>query len=198
MDLASLDLNKLRTFQAVVDGGGISGGARRLERTRSAVSQSVAALEDALGVRLFNRVGRRMVLTAEGRTLSRRFRRVEGVLSQTLDEIRNVEREVRGLIRLGLFLGASRSRLAAFLSGFLEAHERARVKLLYGSQTDLGSMLLENRLDFAFSLEPSREKPSGLRSTRLYQQELVLVARERLFRGAASLEQIRELAVIDY
>ena len=198
MDLAKLDLNKLRTFQAVVDGGGISGGARRLELTRSAVSQSVAALEGALGLRLFNRVGRRMVLTAEGRTLSRRFRRVESVLSETLDEIRNVELEVRGLIRLGLFLGASRARLASFVAGFLAAHERARVKLLYGSQTELGSMLLDNRLDFAFSLEPSGGQGSGLRSTRLYQQELVLVARERPFRGAATLEQVRELAVIDY
>ncbi len=198
MELARLDLNKLRTFQAVVEGGGISGGARRLELTRSAVSQSVAALERSLGLRLFNRVGRRMVLTAEGGALARRFRRVEGLLSETLDEITRAGREVRGRVRLGLFLGSSRARLADFLCAFTREHTQIRVKLLYGSQAELASMLIENQLDFAFSLQPSRERSSHMRSTRLYQQELVLVSAERQLSRPATLDEIRALDLVDY
>jgi DNA-binding transcriptional LysR family regulator len=198
VDLSTIDLNKLRTFGAVVDAGGISAGARRLDRTRSAVSQSVSSLEESLGLKLFNRVGRRLVLTAEGRALAHRFRRVESLLSDTLDEIRNVEQQVRGLIRVGLFLGASSARLAAFLADFLATHSAVRVKLRYGSQAELQAGLAENRLDLAFSLQASRGRGSGLRSTRLYRQELVLVTAEGSPSGIATPAQLSGLDVIDY
>ena len=54
MRLNDLDLNKLHTFLTVADTGGITAAGDRLGRTRSAVSQSVTALEGSLGLRLFD------------------------------------------------------------------------------------------------------------------------------------------------
>ena len=118
----------------MVDAGGVTAAARRLSLTRSAVSQSISSLERSLGVQLFNRVGRRLLLTAEGRTLSRRVRQQQLLLRETLAEISNAEERVRGLIRLGAFVGASTASLARLVSGFTAKHAEARVKLLYGSQ----------------------------------------------------------------
>lgn len=198
MNLNNVDLNKLRTFQTVVDEGGISAAARRLALTRSAVSQSVSSLENTLGIRLFNRLGRKLVLTSEGRTLSRRFHMVQEALAGTLEEIVNEESEVRGLIRLGLFLGSFRSRLASCLRALLDEHPGIRVKLRYGSQAELDAMLLDGRLDLAFSLQPSREVGKQLCSSLLYEQELVLVSHQRLGRGPVDLERLRSQDVIDY
>jgi DNA-binding transcriptional LysR family regulator len=70
--LTDLDLNKLSVFLVVADSGGVGKAAKRLGRTSSAVSQSISGLETALGAPLFDRVGKRLVLTRGGQTLRER------------------------------------------------------------------------------------------------------------------------------
>jgi DNA-binding transcriptional LysR family regulator len=67
--LDGFTLDQLRTFIAAVDEGSFSAAGRRLGRAQSAVSQTLAALEDQLGVTLFDRRGRLPVLTEQGRAL---------------------------------------------------------------------------------------------------------------------------------
>jgi DNA-binding transcriptional LysR family regulator len=67
--LDSFTLDQLRTFIVAVDEGSFSAAARKLGWAQSAVSQTLAALEDQLGVKLFDRGGRRPVLTEHGRAL---------------------------------------------------------------------------------------------------------------------------------
>jgi len=67
--LDGFTLDQLRTFIAAVDEGSFSAAGRRLGRAQSAVSQTLAALEDQLGVTLFDRRGRLPVLTEHGRAL---------------------------------------------------------------------------------------------------------------------------------
>jgi DNA-binding transcriptional LysR family regulator len=198
VNLNTIDLNKLRTFLAVAERGGVSPAAQTLALTRSAVSQSVAGLEGSLGVRLFDRVGRKLVLTAEGRTLARRFGRLHAELASALQLVVNEEREVRGLVRLGLYLGASRARVASFLAGFAAAHPKAQVKLLYGAHAELREALLSNRLDFALALVPSHSALARIRSSLLFRQELVLVGRAPFARGRALAESLEGATYVDY
>jgi LysR family transcriptional regulator, low CO2-responsive transcriptional regulator len=198
MNLNTVDLNKLRTFLAVAEGGGIGPAAATLALTRSAVSQSVSGLEGSLGVRLFDRVGRRLVLTREGTTLARRFGRVHAELASALQLVVNAEREVHGLVRFGLFLGASRPALAGFLARFAAAHPKVQVKLLYGAHAELREQLLANKLDFALALVPGHAALARIRSTLLFRQELVLVAREPVARSRAGAEAVAQLRFVDY
>jgi DNA-binding transcriptional LysR family regulator len=64
-----MNLNQLRVFCTVVSEGGFLQASRTLYMSQPAISQHVAALEKAIGVRLFNRKGRNVSLTPEGRTL---------------------------------------------------------------------------------------------------------------------------------
>ena len=66
LDPSRVDLNKLRTFAVIAESGGVSAAAGRLALSRSAVSHSLAALESELEVALFHRVGRGLVLSADG------------------------------------------------------------------------------------------------------------------------------------
>ncbi len=198
MDLDRIDLNKLRTFAAVAERGGVSSAARQLSLTRSAVSQSLAALEASLGVRLFDRVGRRLVLTGEGRTLARLFGPVNEELRHALAQVVNEERAVRGVARLGLFLGASRAQVARIVAAFTSRYPEATVKLGFGSHAELRELLVGNRLDFALSLRGGRFASKRIRSSVLFRQKLVLVSNERPPRGRIDSEWIRGRAVVDY
>lgn len=62
----TLTLGQLRTFVAIAEAGGFRAGAAQLRRAQSAVSHAVASLEQELGLMLFDRSGRRPVLTPAG------------------------------------------------------------------------------------------------------------------------------------
>src|SRR5262245_50498718 len=122
MKLNNLDLNKLHAFAAVAERGGVGSAAAQLGRTPSAVSQSVSALEGALGVKLFDRVGKRLVLTRGGQLLSDHLREYHAALQHTVDQLVNQTGDVHGLVRVGVYLGFPRLRLAAFLTRFRARH----------------------------------------------------------------------------
>jgi DNA-binding transcriptional LysR family regulator len=74
----SVSLDQLRTFIAAVDEGSFSAASRRLRRAQSMVSQTLANLEEQLGVKLFDRSARIPVLTDQGRALLADARAVAG------------------------------------------------------------------------------------------------------------------------
>src|ERR1700741_4268891 len=82
--LDSLTLAQLRTFIAAVDEGSFSAAGRKLGRAQSAVSQTLANLEDQLGIRLFDRSARYPQLTEAGRSLLPDARSV----ADTIDEFK--------------------------------------------------------------------------------------------------------------
>jgi DNA-binding transcriptional LysR family regulator len=168
-----IDLNRLRIFHDVATAGGVTKAAGHLSVTRSAVSHSLGVLETELGVRLFHR-------------------RLEAALDEVLDPAK----EVRGEVRLGLFPGFSRLRLTDLLGRFVAEHPRASARLVYGSQRELLDGLLSGRVDFTVSLRPAAAR--YVRSTRLFEQTLVLAARRTLFPTTPDSAQLERLPVIDY
>jgi DNA-binding transcriptional LysR family regulator len=198
-DLAGLDLNKLRTFGAIADAGGVAAAARRLHLTRSAVSHSLASLEAALDTPLFLRVGRKLVLTDEGRALARVWEEVAERLSGAVEELSARREQVRGTVSLGVYLGFSRLRLAGVVERFVSEHPDATVRLVYHqSQADLVDLLLAGRLDMSLALRPGREASSQLASVKLFEQTLVLAARARPRARRLDFATIAALPVIDY
>jgi len=198
MRLHQLDLNKLHTFHAVAEQGGVAAAARYLGRTPSAVSQSLSSLERSLELRLFDRVGRRLVPTREGQVLLTRLSDYQSQLQRALDDARNADGAIRGLIRLGLFPGFPSGRLARLVGGFTAKHPEAGVRVVHGTQAELTRRLLRNRLDFVVSLEPQSARSSRVTSVRLFEQELVLVCPRRWFRRGFDADELRERPVIDY
>ena len=81
-----LDVRKLIMLEAVMAEGSIAAAARRLQYTRSAVSQQVSALEAEAGTPLIDRAGNRITLTPAGRALVEHAERI-------LVELRSAENE---------------------------------------------------------------------------------------------------------
>lgn len=72
--MADFDWNHMRAFLATVERGSLSGAARQLGLTQPTLSRQIAALEEDLGILLFERVGKRLELTAAGRRLESHVR----------------------------------------------------------------------------------------------------------------------------
>src|SRR5438552_4513087 len=71
-----MELRHLRYFAAVADAGNVSRAARRLHMTQPALSRQIQDLERDLACRLFDRIGRRVVLTQDGDEILERTRRL--------------------------------------------------------------------------------------------------------------------------
>ena len=115
------DLNLLRMFLAVADSASFRAAADALGVTRSAVSQGIRRLEDALGVALVQRSTRSVRLTEAGERLLRQvagpLRSVDAALEEALDD-----GPPRGLLRVNVSSIAERFLSGPLVAGFAEAH----------------------------------------------------------------------------
>nr|P96194.1 RecName: Full=Uncharacterized HTH-type transcriptional regulator in ibpB-leuC intergenic region [Azotobacter vinelandii]CAA72148.1 CynR protein [Azotobacter vinelandii] len=95
-----MDLASLNAFIAVAETGSFSEAGERLHLTQPAVSKRIAALEQQLQVRLFDRLGREVRLTEAGRALLPRAYRILSVLEDTRRALNNLNGDVSGRLTL--------------------------------------------------------------------------------------------------
>jgi DNA-binding transcriptional LysR family regulator len=199
MELNNVDLNKIQTFLAIAELGSVTASAARLALTRSAVSHSLRMIEGQLGVALFHRVGRGLVLTNEGKLLKQAASDVRSRMSVALEEVLGLAREIRGPVRLGLFVGFSRFRLAAAVDEFTHRHPKAELSISFAPQAWLIARLLEGKLDMTLSLRLTGQQASSIRSEKLIVRPLVLVMRPSAKGGTPrSFEKLCALSYVDY
>ena len=117
-----MELRHLRYFVAVVDAGGVSKAAARLRITQPALGRQIRDLERALDVRLFDRVGRRVHLTAEGEDLLRRCRAILADTEDLVERGRALGSGTTGVLRVGTTPQTIESVLAPFVPRFRRAH----------------------------------------------------------------------------
>jgi len=99
-DREKLDWNQMRALFATIEAGSLSGAARKLGLTQPTLGRQVAALEKSLGVTLFERVGRGLVLTQAGRELVAPLRAMDAA-SETIALVASRQSQsVEGLVRI--------------------------------------------------------------------------------------------------
>jgi LysR family nitrogen assimilation transcriptional regulator len=92
-----MDLRHLRTFLTVAEQGTVSRAAVCLRTAQPALSRQVKELEEELGLKLFDRVRRRLVLTGEGAQLLKDCRTVLGAVSSFGERAQLLRRPDTGL-----------------------------------------------------------------------------------------------------
>ena len=107
----TLNLRQLRTFVAIVDAGGVGHAANRLHVTQPTASRQIHALEADLGVKLFDRIGRRVRLTAAGEEVLARGRLLLSDADSLCERVRALKAGDAGMLRIGIALP---SRSGAF------------------------------------------------------------------------------------
>ena len=113
-----MNLRNLRTFVIVADAGGFARAAGRLSLTQSAASRQIMALESELGIALFDRVGRSLRITSEGKDLLQRGRQLlEDATSLTERARASSGTEVSERLHVGAPTQVIENLLAPFVKG---------------------------------------------------------------------------------
>lgn len=182
-----MDLQRLRLFLAVVERGSISAAARAVHLTQPAVTRNIQLLEESLGVALFDRRGRRVVLTPAGRALVPRAR---GLLEQAeraaLEVGRVAERRLFDL-RLGSVDSIVSHLFARVVVPLREAFPALAIKLTTGRTAELLGRLERGELDLAVVAWSG--EPPGARATRVGAYAFGYYGRADLFAGLAEVTE---------
>ncbi|OSI76510.1 hypothetical protein BSZ21_04000 [Bradyrhizobium canariense] len=125
-----MDLKHARTFLAVGDLGSVSRAAVQLRIAQPALSRQLHAFESELSLKLFDRVGRRLVLTAAGEQLMRDCRNLLNHAAAVEERAKLLQREDSGVLRVGGSPQHIESVLAPFLHIFARRFPDVEVRLV--------------------------------------------------------------------
>jgi DNA-binding transcriptional LysR family regulator len=168
-----MTLEQLRIFVAVATREHVTQAARELNLTQSATSAAVAALEAQYQTKLFDRIGRRIVLTATGKAF---LAEAKSILARVA-AAETVLDDLAGLTRGSLALAASQTIagywLPSFIHRFNAAHPAITLSLTIGNTEQVAACVREGTADLGF-VEGNVDDPV-LAAQPVAEDELVLV-----------------------
>lgn len=128
----------MNTFISVVEAGGISAAATRMNIAKSVISRRLKELEAHLGVELFHRTTRRMNLTDSGRTFYQQSLRILADLIEAEHATSQFHGALKGSLKVALPLSFGLMHLGPAINAFLEVHPEIRFDLDFNDrQIDL-------------------------------------------------------------
>lgn len=160
-----MDLNSLNTFIAIAETGSFSEAGERLHLTQPAVSKRIAALEQQLNARLFDRVGREVNLTEAGRALLPRAYQLLNVLDDTRRALNNLTGEVSGRLVLATSHHIGLHRLPPLLRAFTRAHPQVALDIQFLDSEVAYEEILHGRAELAVITWP-RKPPNRCAQSR--------------------------------
>ena len=145
----AINLHHLRLFTAVVDHGGFTRAAAKLNLSQPAISKSLAELERQLNVRLIDRSGRSARLTDAGQALHARARELFGVEKLAERELREIRGLKRGRLRIAASTTIATYMLPSVLGRFHRRRPSVRLSATSANTRRVARLLIESRVDVA-------------------------------------------------
>lgn len=161
-----MDLRHIRTFVAVAELGTVSKAALSLHTAQPALSRQITALEDELGLKLFDRVGRRLVLTGEGEQLLGDCRGLLNFVGAIGERAQLLQRGDTGVLTVGASPQHIESVLSTFLHLYARRYPNVVVKLIEAAGLDTIKMLERGEIhlgqNLAHVINPNDERFASL------------------------------------
>src|SRR3977135_4193013 len=167
-----MELADLRIFRSVVQEGGVTRAAEKLNRVQSNVTTRVRQLEADLGVQLFIREGKKLHLSPEGKLLLDYADRLLDLAQEAREAVHDAK--PRGLLRLRSMESTASVRLPVPMNEYLSRYPEVSLELRIGTPRELAAAVREGELDAALVAEPIPDAP--FEKIPLYDEELVIIA----------------------
>src|SRR5688572_18973891 len=148
---APVDLVLLQTFHEVARLGSLTAAAARLGRSQPALSHRLRALEDDLGVPLFEKIGRRLVLTEWGRRLQGRCLDLVALAREVRHAV-DAEGAIEGTVAIGTLPTVVSHLLVPALSALWARHRRLRLRFGFDFMPQLFEQLRGGQLDLVVAV----------------------------------------------
>lgn len=135
----------LSIFVAVCDEGTMTAAAEKLFIAQPSVSQAISELESNYGVRLFERLGRRLYITTAGEKLLSYARHILNLAEQAQQELRRLVKS--GVIRLGASITIGTCLLGSMVQSFLCQYPDVEIMTTVDNTKIIEELLLTDRID---------------------------------------------------
>ena len=147
-----MDITTLRAFAAVAREGSLSRAGARLHLSQPAVSLQIKALQERVGLRLFERTPRGMRLTPDGAALLPLADKVLEAQREFLGATQRMHSQLRGTLAIGTILDPEFTRLGAFLKQLVESAPQVQTVLRQGMSGEVLDRLQAGDADVVFYL----------------------------------------------
>jgi DNA-binding transcriptional LysR family regulator len=154
-----MDIHQLKTFVAVAREGSITRASEQLHLSQPAVSAQIKAIEEALGVTLFERTARGMTLTSEGQRILARAEQTLAAHRELMVEATRIKGRVTGRLRLGANSASNDEALGRFLTVLSERFPDVEVALEHGTSGTTLAGIRSGALDAGYYNEAGEPEP---------------------------------------
>ena len=145
-----MELRQLRYFVAVAETGNISRAAQKIFLTQPALSRQIKALEDEMGLGLFERSAHSIKLTAAGEVMLREAREILGHADRLRERVRSVSSG--GRLRIGYAPSLASGILSPAVANFTQAHPGTKVEMFDLTPGEMLAGLEGNTLDVVVTI----------------------------------------------
>lgn len=171
--MASLENFRLVVFRAVAENLSFRKAAEGLSLTQPAVSLQIKALEEDLGVRLFDRSGSQIVLTAAGETLLQYAQQASALLSEAESAVMAQGGQQAGKLPLGASTTIAQYVLPGILGSFRRAHPLVTITLVSGNTEHIVEAVTKRRIALGLIEGPAQSR--AVKTQPFLTDELVLI-----------------------
>lgn len=171
---APIDSRQLQSFVILARTGSFTLTARELFLTQSAISHSMKALENDVGCRLFDRVGKKVLLTQAGEQLLKHAEIVLREMQTARDGLEQLGKWGRGRLRIGATASICSALLPPVLRQFKHGFPHSTIQIESGDSPDLMVAMEHQRIDLAIAVQVASD--DRLERLPLFTDELVFVA----------------------
>lgn len=173
-----MEIRQLKAFLAIAEARTFTAAAQRIHYTQAALSMQIKQLEKEVGVPLFTRMPRRVVLTEAGEHLHERAQRILREHDAALAELAELAGAKHGRLRVGSASGmVSADSLPPILKRLRKTHQNAEVSVSSGTSEELVKKILAGEIDAAFISLPVQAK--NVETELLSRDQLVAIASPR-------------------
>lgn len=168
-----IDTRQLLAFATVARRGSFTLAAKDLFLTQSAVSHAIKALEEELGHRLLDRMGRRVMPTQAGEQLLRHVQKILAEMEQARAGLDQLANWGHGRLRVGASETACQYLLPTVLREFRQSFPKCSIRIEPGDHLRLGDLLRSGQVDVALMLRTETDR--DLEFVPLFEDELSFV-----------------------
>jgi DNA-binding transcriptional LysR family regulator len=142
-----MTLQQLRYFLTAAEKGSFSAAAESLLMAQPSLSDQIRKLEAELGVALFTRAGRRLVLTEAGRMLRPHAERTLAAAEEAVESVKEVRTLTGGTVSFGTFGSAHHYLLGGLIQDFRRRHPDVRVRVVGQNSVEVADAVREGTLE---------------------------------------------------
>jgi len=170
-----MEIRQLKAFLAIAEAKTFTAGARRVNVTQAAISMQIRQLEEEVGLQLFTRTPRRVILTEAGEYLLERARKILREHDSALAEIAEVAGAEYGRLRIGTASGTfAMHQLPSILQKVKEKFPNSELTVSSGTSQRLVDKMMHGEIDIAFVSLPVDN--ANITTESIFSDEIVAIA----------------------